>query len=235
MAKTLISSRISQYDQMQKQKLIELGQSKKSYRHILQYLEGEIKKSTQMSNFKHEILCFKNDGVYQLNRAIEEIYGVSKGKGEAQPSGGESNIETVDVQLANGARIKVPYGNISLPEAGDGACIKIQYDNSIHTLYVTGSCEFRFSSMIDDIIDRTKELLVSDSVYKNQAIELDSSYQPKILDLNPIDSEFMVLSEDTEYNLIPLDARIKHPEKCVEKGISLKYGALLEGPYGWLF
>ena len=227
-----VQQRINKYEDLQKSKLVQLGQSKKSYRDILSYLEGEIKQSTQMSKFKYEILCFKNDGVYQLNKAIEEIYGVSQSKTDSTPSGGQESMETVDVQLSDGSRCKVPYGTISLPDAGEGAHIKIQYASGSSLLYITGCCEFRFSSMIDDIVERTKELLTTQSIYKNQAIELSDDYTPKILNLSDIDSEFMVLSEETEYDLQPLQSRLLHPEKCISKGISLKYGCLMEGPYG---
>ena len=227
-----VQQRINKYDELQKTKLVQLGQSKKSYRDILSYLEGEIKQSTQMSRFRYEILCFKNDGVYQLNKAIEEIYGVSQSKADSNPSGSES-METVDVQLSDGTRCKVPYGKISLPDAGEEANINIQYKDGSSTLYITGCCEFRFASMIDDIVERTKDLLTTQSIYKNQAIELSDDYVPKILNLSNIDSEFMVLSEETEYDLQPLQSRLLHPDKCISKGISLKYGCLMEGPYGW--
>ncbi len=231
MAGELLKQRVNKYEEAQKRKLVELGQSKKSYKNILAYLEGEIKASTQMTNFNYQILCFKNDGVYQLNRAIEEIYGVSQGKADNSISG-DGTIETVDVQLADGTRMKAPYGTIALPDAGPGACIKIQYDNKKNLLMITGSCEFRFSSMIDEIVDRAKELLTIGSIYKNQAIELSNTYEPKILDLSNIHKEFMVLSDRTEYDLKPLRARITQPKRCLEKGISLKYGCLMEGPYG---
>jgi transitional endoplasmic reticulum ATPase len=232
MAQDLVKSRINKYDQQMKQKLVELGNSKKSYNNILQYLNDEIQKSTKMSTFNYSILCFKNDGVYQLNKAIEEVYGVSQGKGAEQPSGGEGKLETVDVILADGTRLKVPYGTIALPEAGDGACIKIQYHNEKHLLLISGQCQFRFASMIDEIVEKTKELLSSNSVYKNQAIELTADCQPKIMDVTAIDKEFMVLSDRTEYELQPLRARLLNSAMCISKGISLKYGCLMEGPYG---
>jgi hypothetical protein len=229
MAGELVKQRINKYEESQKRKLVELGNSKKSYRNILAYLEGEIKASTQMTQFSYQLLCFKNDGVYQLNKAIEEIYGVSQGKAEEQTSGGESNIEMVDVQLADGTRLKVPYGTIMLPEAGPNASIQIQYDNKKNLLLITGACQFRFTSMIDEIVDRTKELLTNNSIYKNQAIELTNTYEPKIMDLANIRKEFMVLSDRTEYDLKPLRARLTQPKRCIEKGISLKYGCLMEG------
>ena len=233
MERGLVKNRISKYEEQQKQKLVQLGQSKKSYANILSFLEAEIKQSTKMSNFSYQILCFRDDGIYQLNRAIEEIYGVSSGKTDKNMSGEEQTIEMIDITLADGTRIKVPFGNIALPEAGNGAQIKINYDYVIHSLLITGTCEFRFSTLMDDIIERTKELLTTESIYRNQAIEIIDEYcLPRVLDLTNIDKEFMVLSEETKYSLIPLDARIKKSEACISKGIPLKFGALLEGPYG---
>ena len=42
MEKVLVNNRISKYEETQKQKLIQLGQSKKSYGNILSFLEDEI-------------------------------------------------------------------------------------------------------------------------------------------------------------------------------------------------
>lgn len=232
MEKNLVKARIRKYDEAKKKQLIELGQSKKSWSQILAFLEGEIQQSTQMTNVSYKILCFMNDGVYQLNKAIEEIYGVSQSKEKSSPSNESEGISTVDVQLADGTRLKVPYGKIEMPEAGSGAYIDIRYSHDENVLFIKGKCEFRFTSMIDDIVERTKELLITNSIYKNQAIELTDYCQPSILNLENIDKEFMILSDATEYALTPLRSRLLHPDKCVEKGISLKFGALMSGPYG---
>ena len=50
-----------------------------------------------------------------------------------------------------------------------------------------------------------------------------------MLDLRNIDDQLRVISKETEYALRPINARILNPEKCIEKGIPLKFGALLEG------
>ena len=71
-----------------------------------------------------------------------------------------------------------------------------------------GTTQFRFSSTIDEIIDRTRVLLNTESVYKNQAIEINSDFEPKVMNLSNIDKEFMVLSENTKYELQPLESRI---------------------------
>ena len=227
-----IHSQITSYEQRQKAKLVELGLSNKSYKNILAYLEAEMKQATRMSTFNYKLRCFKDDGVYQLNRSIEQIYGSVNFKEDSNPSGGSETMQTIDVQLASGERIKTLYGKIALPEAGDGANIDISYDNSSDTLYIRGKCEFRYSSMIDEIVQNTEELLKTDSIYKNQAIELAEDFVPRIMDLSTYDKEFVVLSEQAQYELQPLMSRVLHPEKCLAKGIPLKTGILLDGPYG---
>lgn len=226
-----VKNRITQYDKRQKENLVVLGQGPKPYAEILSYLDNEIKMSTKMASFNHSIMCFKNDGVYQLNQAIEKIYGVSEAKDNSGPSS-KKDMQTVDVILADGTRIKVPYGEIALPELGEGAYIDIAYNKSNNLLHITGSCQFRFSSMIDDIVDETKRLLRTNSIYKDQAIELGPNCTPSILDLSGVHKEFMVLSERTEYELRPLMSRVRRPEECIAKGIPLKTGILLEGGYG---
>lgn len=229
---SMIHSQINSYEQKQKEKLVELGKSNKSYKNILAYLEAEIRQSTRMSSFNYKIHCFKDDGVYQLNRAIESIYGAVNFKKDTNPSGGESVMQTIDIQLASGERIKTLYGKVALPDAGEDAHIDISYDTSSDFLYVSGRCEFRYSSMIDEIVKLAEKLLKTDSIYKNQAIELSENFTPRIMDLSTYDKEFVVLSDQAKYELQPLMSRVLHPEECRKKGIPLKTGVLLDGAYG---
>lgn len=226
-----IAARVNKYEESQKQKIIEVCQSNMKYADVLGFIEGEIKQSKKMASFKYTLLCWKPDGVYQLNRAINEVFGSAVSKEDKSPSG-NSNIDTVDVILADGSRTKVPFGKISLEELGEDSEININYDNDRHLLLVKGQCQFKYQSLIDDIVERTKELLATESIYKNQALEITNLSEPKIMTLAGIDKQFMVLSKKTEFELQPLRSRILYPEKCIAKGIPLKYGCLLEGKYG---
>ena len=226
-----IAARVNKYEESQKQRIIEVCQSKMKYADVLGFIEGEIKQSKKMASFKYTLLCWKPDGVYQLNRAINEVFGSAVSKEDKSPSG-NSNIDTVDVILADGSRTKVPFGKISLEELGEDSEININYDNDRHLLLVKGQCQFKYQSLIDDIVERTKELLATESIYKNQALEITNLSEPKIMTLAGIDKQFMVLSKKTEFELQPLRSRILYPEKCIAKGIPLKYGCLLEGKYG---
>lgn len=226
-----IAARVNKYEESQKQRIIEVCQSNMKYADVLGFIEGEIKQSKKMASFKYTLLCWKPDGVYQLNRAINEVFGSAVSKEDKSPSG-NSNIDTVDVILAGGSRTKVPFGKISLEELGEDSEININYDNDRHLLLVKGQCQFKYQSLIDDIVERTKELLATESIYKNQALEITNLSEPKIMTLAGIDKQFMVLSKKTEFELQPLRSRILYPEKCIAKGIPLKYGCLLEGKYG---
>ena len=222
--KSVMRSTVSKYEQEQKEKFIQvMSDPRMRYSDALNFVENEIKQSKRMGTFNHKILCFMNDGVYQLNRAIQEVFGIVSAAKNDNPSGGDDTVNTIEVILANGRRVKVPYGDIELADLGEGSVISISYK---------GKCQFRFTTLMDDIIDRTKELLATDSIYKSQALEISDLNNPLVMDLSNIDREMMVLSEDTALGLRPLKSRIKYPEKCTERGIPLKYGALFEGPYG---
>lgn len=93
-----------------KAELVKLGNSLKPYPEVLAYLQNEIANSERMTNFDYKLSCFMNDGVYQLNRAIEEIIGVTTVNQDKGPSGNEKPMNTIDVILAGGIRKKVPYG-----------------------------------------------------------------------------------------------------------------------------
>lgn len=227
-----IKERTRSFEDEQKQKIISVCQGTMKYADTLAYIENEIEQSKKMSNFRYRIKCWKSDGAYQLNRAITEVFGVARAAANQQPSGGESAIETLDIELANGMRTKVPYGTIEMSDLGEDSKIDINYDKDKHELIVKGTCMFKFQSLIDDIIARTKELLSTDSIFKNQVLEITDINDPKIMHLDGIDSQLMILSKKTEFELQPLRSRILYPEKCLAKGVPLKYGTLLEGKYG---
>lgn len=233
----VIKSVMQTWDQEKKSELVKLGNSHKNYNEILVYLENEISNAQRMVRFDYKIYCFRSDGIYQLHRAIEDTIGATSVQDkESGPSGGGSGaVDTIDIILADGSRRKVPYGTISLPNMGEEAHIEIFYSENDKYLRVRGECQFKFQSLMDEIIEKTNFLLKTDSIYKNQAIEISKNVdkgQPTILSLSGVEKEHMILSEEVEYALSPLKARILHPEKCVQKGITLKFGALLEGPYG---
>lgn len=229
--KKVLKEKISTFENAQKTRIINACNSSMKYAEVLKFIEGEIEQSKKQTNFRYALKCWKADGAYQFNRAIQEIFGTANAKTDGTPSG-DSSIETIDVIFADGSRTKVPYGEIALPDLGENSSITINYDTARNNLVITGTCQFKYQSLIDDIVDRTKELLSTSSIYKNQALEITDINNPQILSLDGIDKQLMVLSKKTEFELQPLKSRILYPEKCRQRGIPLKTGVLLEGKYG---
>lgn len=229
--KKVLREKVSTFENAQKERIINACNSSMKYADVLKFIEGEIEQSKKQTNFRYSLKCWKTDGAYQFNRAIQEIFGTANAKADNTPSG-DSTIETLDVIFADGSRTKVPYGKIDLPDLGENSSITINYDANRNNLVITGTCQFKYQSLIDDIVDRTKELLSTSSIYKNQALEITDINNPQILSLDGIDKQLMVLSKKTEFELQPLKSRILFPDKCRQRGIPLKTGVLLEGKYG---
>lgn len=223
----------NQWESQQKQRMAEMFLDPKiSYADCIKASIDADKQNHRMSRINHHLRCFKSDGIYQLNKAITGVFGAVVSNEEHGPSVGDQTVNMVDIQLADGTRTKAPYGDIALDSLGEGSMISINYDDSKHELLVTGKCQQMYMTIMDDIIEATKHFLATESIYKGQALEITDINDPQILDLSSIDQQLMVLSKSTKYALLPIEARLTEPQVCIERGIPLKYGALLEGPYG---
>ena len=231
---SVIQQKQSIWEQEQKARFVELASdSTAKYSDVIEYAINEDKQNHKIARVNYRIKCFRDDGVFQLNKAIQKVFGTVVAQGEQQPSNsGEGDVQTIDITLANGQRLKCPFGDIALPGLGEDAQVSISYNEEKHDLVITGKCQVRFQSLIDDIIDETKLGLTNNSIYKGQALEIADINFPKIMDLSGIDNQLMVLSKKTQYDLRPIYARLNNPEICIKKGIPLKFGALLEGSYG---
>lgn len=129
------------------------------YADALDYIDNELKQSKKMAKINYRIRCFRNDGIYQLNQAISQVFGAVVSKEQRNPSG-ESSVQTVDITLADGTRVKAPYGDISLEGLGEGSSININYDSSTHDLVITG--KYSVQSYLRQVeLSRTKDMSVT--------------------------------------------------------------------------
>lgn len=228
-----LNKKRNQWEMDQKLKMSDMFRNKDiSYPECIRAAIDSDKQNHRMSRINHRILCFKNDGIYQLNKAISSVFGTVSSREDPNPSATPETVNMVDIKLADGTRCKAPYGDISLESLGPGSEININYDEDTCELIISGKCLQMYMGFMDDIFDETERLLNSESIYRSQALEVTDLNDPKVMDLSSIDNQLMILSDDVEYALRPIIARITEPKKCIERGVPLKYGALLEGPYG---
>lgn len=226
----VLKQKKNQWEEQQKDLMSSMmADPKISYADCVKACIDADKQNHRMSRINHHFRCFKNDGIYQLNEAIKGVFGAVVSNEEHGPSVGDQTVNMVDVELADGTRTKAPFGDISLESLGEGSMISINYDDARHELLVTGKCQQMYMTIMDDIVEETKRRLANCSIYKNQAIEISDLNDPHIMNLSHIGDQLMVVSKKTEYSLRPIHARIRRPEECISKGISLKYGTLLSG------
>lgn len=228
--KGLLKEQKNMYEEQQLRRFAEMALSGHvSYPDFIKSCIDADKQNHRMGRINHRLLCFKNDGIYQLNKAITNVFGTVVSNEEHGPSVGDQTVNMVDIQLADGTRTKAPFGDIALDTLGEGSMISINYDTATHELIITGKCQQMYMSIMDSIIEQTKKFLATESIYKGQALEITDISDPKILDLHSADSQLMVLSKSTEYALLPIESRLTQPDVCIARGIPLKFGALLEG------
>lgn len=73
---SVLEQKVNQYERSMKEKFIEvMSQPDIKYADCLDYIDSELKQSKKMAKINYRILCFRNDGIYQLNQAISQVFG----------------------------------------------------------------------------------------------------------------------------------------------------------------
>lgn len=229
---TSLSSQKKAIDQ-DTQKMIDILQKPNTpYHEKLAYVKNELEESVREIDFNYTVHGFLEDAAYALHRAVEKIHGFSSAKKESKPSGGDKKPEMIDVRFADGKRIKVPFGKIALDQYGPNAYIDMRYDGSRRRMLISGTCEKRYSVIMDSIVDEAQNILKTDSIYKNKAIKYNGEGSPEFIDLSSVDEVELFLTPGARFATEPIEARIERAEDCLAQGIDLKFGVLLEGSYG---
>lgn len=215
-------------------KLIEVIEKKgeTDYHFVLDYINNEIQESIRSIEFSYQIPCFMEDGLYALSKAVSDIVGYTNQKDEKAPSG-SNPPQMINVRFADGTNIKCPFGQINLPKYGNDAYIDMQYNKKTRTLHLTGRCEKRYTNDLDKIVELTRTYIREDSIYKNQAIKINSPEDsPEFIDLTHIQNTNLFLTPEAQFATTPIEARIEKTEQCRRNGIDIKFGAILAGSYG---
>ena len=218
-------------DQYLREKLVKIIENERDLSKVTQLIDNEIQEQLSDAEFNYEIKGFLHDVAFHLNEAIKEVIGFSSIMGESNQSG-STPPKYLDVSFSDGTKIKVPYGRIDLPAISESSYIEMAYDYSDMTMHVRGVTQKRFLTTMDNIISLAREKVKTDSIYSGTAFSLGSNNQPEFLSLDNIDKTPLILNQSTLDMLIPVYARIEKTQELLDKGIDIKLGVLLSGPYG---
>lgn len=187
---------------------------------------------------------FPFDVLVAFSLALDEIYGVSSPVTKVtQTMFGESRTppEMISIPVSDKETIQIPSGYFKVP--GVSGMLTCQPEFSSCCCYIaTDQTKRKDSHHVRRIVEKTKELLISGSIYKGKAVklhistrskQLDVSRPPEFLSVEGIDKEQLIYSKDLQAEIDDyLITLIENTEACEGDGIPLKRGYLLEGPYG---
>lgn len=201
----------------------------------MKIMKARIGAEEQIIEIDYEIKAFQHEGAYAISQAVERVLG----RFDMSPSGASGNRppQLINITLPNGKDVKAPWGTIKLPGFDEDCYIELDYDWDDSTITIEARIRKRYEEDMKKIIDITKEILASDSIYLGEAIELDfdnNGYaeEPSFMDLSTINEDKILFSKNIKDGLLPILARIKDTERCREQGLDIKLGVLMEGIYG---
>lgn len=205
-----------------------------------EWIKRQIVMEEKIVTFHQGIKAYPLDGAYALYRAIVDIFGYVDLAKEEGPSGG-TPPHMIGVKLPSEETIQVPWGRMQFPGLDKDSYLETVYNNKKMEFEIHGQFRKKFEPVVARIADRTMEILREESIYKGKAIRVDLSWitsgefpsDPKFLkDIEKIKDSDVLMNDQTKLNYAAVLMRIERSELCKKKGIPLKHGCLLAGPYG---
>lgn len=225
----------STQDQTELQMFIE----QKNFKGAADFLMRKENQNEQEINVNYKFFAFAHEGAYALFQSVTEIYGRLDLNTQNGPSGPRPP-QLVNIALPDGDFIQVPWGQVAIPNTNGEGVVQMNWDSDDNTFYINGTIKRKYESDVKKIAQVLQEKLDNNSIYKGQAIRMDLGgrlnqvryNEPAFMSINHINSDTVVISNKTKIDLNPIIQRITKSEQCHKYGLDLKYGAILEGPYG---
>lgn len=168
------------------------------------------------------------------NRMVETLFG----QAEVKP-----DMVTVQTGPKPDDKMQVPIGAFQLPgvESPIEALINPGRRRETPFFFVRGTVKKKDQHIVLELVEIARRILRENSIYRGKALhlhvdddgDLDQANPPTFIDLSGVNEEELILNETTR-NLVDvaLFTPMRETSKCLEHGIPLKRGILLEGPYG---
>ncbi len=191
-------------------------------------------------NVYADIPCFPLDGIVALASAINHLYGFASIDGTPGFWGAQPPT-MVQVDTPKGI-VTAPIGRLTPPKFEGGY---LDTEPGKMSMIIGGTVKKKFESEVKEIIEKTKEVLAKESIYRGQAIILNLDYlntgekfhpinhAPKFMDVSNVNENGVLLNASV---LFPIEAniytRIERTQDCEQNGIPVRHGAVFAGKFG---
>lgn len=189
-----------------------------------------------------DIDCFPLDGIIAFKRALVGIYGFANYSDTPGFFGTKHPPVMIQVEMYDKSIETAPYGRIQPPMYEDGF-LNCGVDQM--KLIIQGQVKKKFENEVKKVIERTKELLAEQSIYRATSFILNLDWMnsgdsfnpinhaPKFMDVSEVNENGLILNRETLFQLTAnIFTLLERTDDCRRNAIPLKHGCLFIGPYG---
>lgn len=186
------------------------------------------------------INAFPLDGAVAFVKALKHLYGWAN----SIPTPGffgPQNPKMITVQTGLNSSVQVPWGRFQVPGIENPIGVDSTRTDEGLAFVIHGTIRKREQTVIKQIAELTRQILKTDSIYRGKAVrlkvdsdgELQLDSAPQFIDTSSAKPQDLIMSRDIEEQIeTSLLTPIKHTQTCIDNGIPLNRGILLEGKYG---
>jgi len=177
---------------------------------------------------------FPFEAAYALFEILNEKFGWANSK---------PGTTMLSVPVGPNESVQVPWGPFELPNVDGTLATSIEGDDlGVARFVISGKVKRMYEKVVTELVEAVKDRVRHRSIYKGKAFRVRlfddrgrriPMPEPKFLDLEQRVADELILPEHTaesvQTNIFTL---IEQTERVTRKGIPLKRGILLAGPFG---
>lgn len=187
---------------------------------------------------------FVHEAAYALNEVLTEMFGWAN----SVPTPGffgPTPPAMLNVPIAPGKTVAVPWGRFKLPNIGDDGYLQsgvTQKDDGRLVFQITGQVRRTYEKVVTAIVEAVKDRVRNHSIYRGTAfrVKLTDVHgnplpmpEPEFIELSPNVVKELVLPATTHRQVrTNIFTPIEQTARVVKHGIPLKRGVLLAGQFG---
>lgn len=216
--------------------------SKMSTREAIAALERKAQDEETVLDVYEIIRAYPDDALVAFYESMREKYGWASPKVKMTMFGPRApDLLTIQTGPKEGQSVQVPFGQFTLPSVENPIETHRTSVDGQPCLVISGSVKKREAEVVKQLAQATRERLKTKSIYLGKAIRLrvdsdgDLNYDmpPEFLETDYIQKDELILNDDEFLQVqASLWSPIENTEACVQHGIPLNRGVLLEGTYG---
>lgn len=195
-----------------------------------------------------DIDCAPLDGLVAFQKALSSIYGWTALIPTPGFFGDNPPLQlTIPTGPGSKDNVQAAYGRMQIPGIDGYLETGMNASNNIPSFRIHGEVRRKHETIISGILEKTKEILKEDSIYKGKAIKVNFDYAdpedghrydpvkdaPRFMEPTDMQESDLIFSREVMDGLnVGLFTPIEASDACREHKIPLKRGVLLHGPYG---